>query len=85
MSSASAITDHKEIQRWAQEHGGRPACVKGTGQGDDPGILRLDFGEKDEELEEIPWERWFKWFDKNNLALLRSPDTGFNKLVSREH
>lgn len=85
MSTATATTDHEQIRRWAEEHGGRPACVKGTGKGNDPGILRFDFGEKDEELDEVTWERWFEWFDKNDLALLHSPDSGFNKLISRKH
>jgi hypothetical protein len=30
-------TDHDEIRRWAEEHGGQPAVVKGTE------ILRIDF------------------------------------------
>ena len=28
--------------------------------------------------------KWFKWFDKNELALLMSEDSRFNKLVSRK-
>jgi len=85
MASATPTTDHDEIRRWAESNGGRPACVKGTGKGKDPGVLRLDFDEKDEALEPISWEKWFEWFDKNELALLRSEDSRFNKLVSREH
>jgi len=84
MSSAMPITDHEEIKRWAQENDARPACVRGTGKGDDPGILRLDFDAQDENLEEIEWDRWLKWFDKNELALLRSDDSRFNKLVHRK-
>jgi hypothetical protein len=50
-------TDHEEIRRWAEAHGGRPARVKGTGGQGDPGILRLDFpGDgPDRNLEEIGW------------------------------
>lgn len=83
MSSASPITDHAEIRRWAEENNGRPARVKGTGGDSDPGILRIDFDEQDEGLETISWDEWFKWFDKNNLALLRSEDSRFNKIVNR--
>lgn len=83
MNSATPITDHDEIKRWAAENNARPACVRGTGKGDDPGILRLDFDAKDENIEEIGWDRWLTWFDKNELALLRSNDSRFNKLVHR--
>jgi len=84
MSAAKPVTDHKTIRRWAEQNNARPACVKGTGKGKDPGILRLDFDEKEESLEEIPWEDWFDAFEKNKLALLLSPDSRFNKLVSRD-
>jgi hypothetical protein len=30
-SQTTKTTDHDEIRRWAQEHGGRPARVRGTG------------------------------------------------------
>ena len=85
MSSATPVTDHDEIRRWVEQNNGRPACVEGTGKGDDPGMLRIDFDEQDQGLKEIPWETWFKWFDRNELALLRSEDSRFNKLVSRKH
>ena len=85
MSSATPITDHDEIRRWVEENNGRPACVKGTGKGKDPGILRIDFDEEDEGLEAIEWDAWFKAFEENDLALLRAEDSRFNKLVSRKH
>jgi hypothetical protein len=83
MTSATP-TEHKKIRRWAEQNNGRPACVKGTGQGNDPGMLRIDFDAKEESLKEIPWDTWFEWFEKNKLALLVSPDSRFNKLVSRD-
>jgi hypothetical protein len=84
MSAAKPVTDHKAIRRWAEENNGRPSCVKGTGKGGDPGVLRLDFDEKEESLMEISWDAWFDAFEKNKLALLISPDSRFNKLVSRD-
>lgn len=84
MSSAVPVTDHAKIRRWAEDNKARPACVKGTGKGNDPGILRLDFDEKEESLQEVSWDTWFDAFEKNQLALLISPDSRFNKLVSRE-
>ena len=86
-------TDHDEIRRWAEAHGGRPAAVEGTGSGDDPGILRIDFPEgpgDDDALEHISWDEWFAAFDANGLALVYQERTSdgqesrFNKLVSRE-
>jgi hypothetical protein len=84
MSSAKPVVDHDKIRRWAEENNAHPACVKGTGKGDDPGVLRLDFDEKEEGLQEISWEKWFEWFDKNKLALLMASDSRFTKLVSRQ-
>jgi hypothetical protein len=85
MSSAKPVTDHTKIRRWAEDNNAKPACVKGTGKGKDPGILRLDFDEPEESLEPISWDAWFDAFEKNKLALLISPDSRFNKLVSREN
>ncbi len=83
MSSATPVTDHNEIRKWVEKNNGRPACVKGTGKGDDPGMLRIDFDEQEEGLSRISWDKWFEWFDRNELALLKSDDSRFNKLVSR--
>jgi hypothetical protein len=82
-------TDHATIRRWAEQRGGRPARVRGTGDDEDPGLLRLDFGEEDESLEEISWDEFFDKFEENELALLYQDKTEsggasrFNKLVDR--
>jgi hypothetical protein len=90
MPSARKITNHDEIKRWAEERHGRPARVKATaGDGDGGGILRFDFREKDESLEEIPWDQFFEIFDRNGLALLEQEETAsgrtsrFFKFVNR--
>jgi len=90
--SAMPTTDHDEIRRWAEDRGAKPACVKGTGDKGDVGMLRLDFpgytGE--DKLQHITWEEWFEKFDERQLALLHQEETAegkksnFNKLVSRE-
>jgi hypothetical protein len=85
-------TDHAEIRRWVEERGGRPARVKRTGGGDDPGILRIDFPGRgdDESLEEISWDEWLEKFDENGLAFVYQDETKegeesrFSKLVSRQ-
>ncbi|WP_186417329.1 hypothetical protein [Bosea sp. CS1GBMeth4] len=87
MSHGNTTTNHSKIRRWAEARGGRPARVKGTGRKeDDPGLLRLDFGEADEGLEEISWEEFFDKFEERKLALLYEEDTNsrFNKLIERK-
>jgi hypothetical protein len=92
MASAQPLTNHDEIRSWAEARGARPACVKGTGGGSDPGMIRLDFPgwSGEESLQEISWDDWFKAFEENNLALLVQEKTSggdksnFNKIVSRE-
>jgi hypothetical protein len=86
MSEAKTTTDHDEIRRWAESRGGKPAAVAETGSGDDPGILRIDFADPDDALEEIGWDAWFRAFDENGLAFLYQDEgeSRFNKLVSRE-
>ena len=90
---SKVTTDHEEIRRWVEARGGRPARVKGTGDGSDPGLLRIDFpgGAGEESLEPISWEEWFRKFEENNLAFLyqETKETGepstFFKLVDREN
>jgi hypothetical protein len=69
MASAETTKDHDTIRKWAEARGGRPAQVAGTG-----GLLRFDFGEKEERLEEISWEEFFKKFDESNIQFLYAPD-----------
>lgn len=82
--NTSVLTDHDEIREWAQARGGRPAKVSGTGE-DGSGVLRLDFGEPDDRLEEISWDDFFRTFEQSRLGLLCGTDDGnrFNKLVRR--
>jgi hypothetical protein len=87
MATAKATTNHDEIRKWVEARKGHPARVKATGRGKDPGILRIDFPgfSGEDTLEEIEWDEFFEWFDRNNLALLLSSERGnrFNKLVAR--
>lgn len=69
MSSGKTTTNHDEIRKWAEERGGRPAVVAGTG-----GMLRLDFNEQDAKLEPISWEDFFQKFDESKLEFLYGPD-----------
>ena len=83
--SAKTTTDHDEIRRWVEANNGHPARVKGTEPG---GLLRIDFDEPEESLEEISWEEFFELFEQNNLAFLYQEESNggtnrFNKLIDR--
>jgi hypothetical protein len=88
---AQTTTDHDRIRSWAEQRGGHPACVRGTGGKGDVGMLRIDFpGYSGEEtLEHIGWNEWFDKFDERQLALLFQEETAggaksnFNKLINR--
>jgi ferritin-like metal-binding protein YciE len=92
--SGNMTTDHEEIRRWAEERGGNPACVQGTGGKGDIGMLRIEFpgkpNAKDGKLQPISWDDFFEKFDERELALLyqettaRGQKSNFNKLVSRQ-
>jgi hypothetical protein len=90
--SSNITTDHDAIRKWAEERGGKPSQVAGTGVKEDAGLLRIDFpGRRGKgSLEEISWEEFFEKFDEKNLALLYQEKTAagktsrFSKIVSRE-
>lgn len=72
-------TDHTTIKHWAEQRGGRPATVEGTGNGDKAGVLRFDFGDKDARLEPISWDEFFQKFDQADLAFLYQDKTSGGK------
>ncbi len=90
MSQAKTTTDHKEIKRWIEARQGRPTVVEATKGGDGEGLLRIDFREPDDKLEEIGWDEFFKTFEDRKLAFLHQDKTAdgkpsrFFKFVHRE-
>lgn len=84
--SGKPTTDHEEILRWAEQHGGTPACVIGVGKDGDVGLIRIDFPgySGEESLAPISWEDWFAKFEERKLALVYREQDQFNKLVSRD-
>lgn len=90
-SESRTTTDHDEIRRWVEDHGGKPASVKGTESGGEPGVLRIDFpgGSGEDQLEPISWDDWFEKFEESKLAFLyqekkaSGEDSTFFKLISR--
>ena len=91
MSDSQTTTDHTKIRKWAEARDGAPATVKGTERNDEhAGLLRIDFGPKEEQLEEISWDEFFEKFDQAKLAFLyqdKTKDGGvsrFHKFVARD-
>jgi hypothetical protein len=87
MSSSNTTTDHDEIRKWAEARDGHPAIIRTKGEG---GVLRIDFGEKEDDFEEISWDEFFDVFDQNKLVFLyqdKTQDGGtsrFNKFIDRQ-
>jgi hypothetical protein len=90
MSDSETTTDHDTIRQWAERRGGKPATVRATEEDGEPGILRIDFDPKEEALEPIEWNDFFRKFDEAELAFLyqdRTKDgrlSRFHKFVRRE-
>ena len=91
-TGSKVTTDHDEIREWVEERGGQPTQVKGTGDDESPGVLRIDYPgfSGEETLEPITWEEFFEAFDENNLAFLYQEETKdgeisrFSKLIDRD-
>jgi hypothetical protein len=90
MSDTRTTVDHDEIRAWVEQHGGSPAAVRTTSDGD-PGVLRIDFpgGADEEDLQHIDWDAWFAKFEEKGLAVLyqrekaSGEDSTFFKLIER--
>jgi hypothetical protein len=88
MSTTKRTSDPKTIRKWTEDRDGHPARVADTADGG--GILRIDFQQPDEGLEEISWDTFFDIFQKRDLDFLYQERTDdgsvsrFHKFVSRE-
>lgn len=67
-------TDHDTIKAWVEARDGRPAVVESTWDGDS-GLLRIDFGDKEDALKELSWYEFFRVFDENGLTFLYQEET----------
>jgi hypothetical protein len=51
-------------------------------------IIRIEFPDapnsKNDSLEEISWDEFFKQFDEHKLALVFEEKSNFNKIISRD-
>ena len=71
--SSKRTTDRQVIRRWAEERGGKPVSVRGTGRRGAAGVLRIDFegyGAGSEDLRPISWDEFFRKFDENELEFI---------------
>ena len=85
MTTSKTTTDHAAIRKWAEKRGGHPTSVTGTEHGkESAGVLRLDFGVKDEKLHAVDWNAFFDKFEENKLAFLYQDKTADGK-TSRFH
>lgn len=81
-------TDHAEIRKWAEAHGGKPAAVARTHSDQDVGIIRIMFPDAPNSehaaLTEISWDEFFAEFEGRKLSLLYDPDSLFSKIIGRD-
>jgi hypothetical protein len=83
--TSKTTTDHDAIRKWAEKRGGHPTSVTGTEHGkESAGVLRLDFGVKDEKLHAVDWDSFFEKFEEAKLAFLYQDKTSNGKM-SRFH
>ncbi|WP_407179734.1 hypothetical protein [Bradyrhizobium sp. STM 3562] len=84
---AEVITDHDAIRRWAEQHGGKPAAVGRTHQGDDVGIVRIMFPEaphsEHAHLVEISFEE-FEGVRRTPVGAPLRPESLFSKIIGLE-
>ncbi len=84
-TSSRTTTNHDAIRKWAERRGGHPTTVTGTEHGKEAaGVLRLDFGVKDEKLHAVDWGAFFDKFEESKLAFLYQDKTSNGK-ISRFH
>ncbi|TIO23427.1 MAG: hypothetical protein E5X96_09110 [Mesorhizobium sp.] len=86
MSEPLKTTSHEVIRAWIEAREGRPAVARSAGKG---AVLRVDFGEQEEDLQPVEWEEFFAILDENELAFVHQDLTAeglpsrFNKFVGR--
>ncbi|WP_435178978.1 lamin tail domain-containing protein [Halorussus sp. AFM4] len=85
-------TDRETIREWVEAREADPAHVKGTGEGGDLGVLRIDFPEPepDANLEPVSWDDFFAKFEAAGLAFRYQDEkkngerSYFHRFVRRE-
>jgi hypothetical protein len=85
--TARATIDHTTIRNWVERNGGCPVHVRHYGEADYAGELHVAFSfsvsSTSPRCERISWQRFFDWFDANELALLYQDQSRSSRLVHR--
>jgi hypothetical protein len=88
VAASFTTRDHDVIRAWAEARGGVPADVRGTGDGSGAGVLRIEFRDEQDQLdEEVGWDAFFETFDDSDVDFLYQERTAdgavsrFNKFV----
>ena len=84
VAASFTTRDHDVIKAWAESRGGTPADVEGTGNGGGAGVLRIEFRDEGDRLEDVGWDAFFATFDDSDVDFLYQERTSDGS-VSRFH
>ena len=84
VAASFTTRDHDVIRAWAESRGGTPADVEGTGDGGGAGVLRIEFRDEGDRLEDVGWDAFFSTFDDSDVDFLYQERTSDGS-VSRFH
>jgi hypothetical protein len=84
VAASFTTRDHDVIRAWAESRGGTPADVEGTGTGGGAGVLRIEFRDEADRLEDVGWDAFFATFDDSDVDFLYQERTSDGS-VSRFH
>jgi hypothetical protein len=83
VAASFTTRDHDVIRTWAESRGGTPADVQGTGD-KGAGVLRIEFRDEGDRLEDVGWDAFFATFDDSDVDFLYQERTSDGS-VSRFH
>ena len=83
VAASFTTRDHDVIRAWAESRGGTPADVEGTGD-KGAGVLRIEFRDEGDRLEDVGWDAFFATFDDSDVDFLYQERTSDGS-VSRFH
>ena len=84
VAASFTTRDHDVIRAWAEARGGTPADVEGAGEGGGAGVLRIEFRDEGDRLEDVGWDAFFATFDDSDVDFLYQERTSDGS-VSRFH
>ncbi len=84
VAASFTTRDHEVIRTWAESRDGTPADVQGTGDGGGAGVLRIEFRDEGDRLEDVGWDAFFATFDDSDVDFLYQERTSDGS-ISRFH